>query len=196
MCWSAAAAAELAAAGLPCGGPRNLARILELAGGELRPAFRLVHLEPEVTPGLTAFICQHLSRALVWNEAWCTHPNGARGLRELTAVVDDPGAIAPAYAKLFGAERMELAEGCLRVESGTALLRFTTRGGLEGLHPAAAGLPAYPTPWLAALSVGVADPERTAACLAAAGVAVRRWRGRLLVPPAEATGVILEFAAD
>ena len=45
-------------------------------------------------------------------------------------------------------------------------------------------------------SVGVADPERTAVCLAATGVAVRRWEDRLLVPPAEATGVVLEFAAD
>ena len=56
---------------------------------------------------------------------------------------------------------------------------------------------AVQVPGTVSRSVGVADPERTAACLAAAGVA---WRsaddGRLLVPPAEATGVVLEFAAD
>ncbi len=188
-------ARELAAAGLAAEGPKDLARILELPEGEARPAFRLVHLDAAVTPGLSAFACEHLSRELVWNEAWCRHPNGAMALRALTAVVADPGALAPAYGRLFGAARVHSAGGCLSVEAGPALLRFTTAAGLSRLYPMARDLAGFAAPWLAALALAVEDTRGTAACLSQAGVAfTRAGPGRVLVPPGAASGVLVEFS--
>jgi hypothetical protein len=192
-----ALARELAAAGLAAEGPKDLARILELPGGAARPAFRLVHLDGAVTPGVSAFACQHLSRETVWNEAWCRHANGARAVRSLTAVVADPGVLAPAYARLFGAARVRLADGCLLVETGTALLRFTTAEGLSGLHPLASDLAGFPMPWLAAVTIAVEDTRKTTDCLLEADVAAQPiGDGRVLVPPAEASDVLVEFALE
>ena len=88
--------------------------------------------------------------------------------------IADPGALAPAYARLFGGAAVRLAGGCLSVETGTALLRFTTTEGLSGLHPLARDLAGFPAPWLAALTLAVEDTRRTAACLSTAGVALVR----------------------
>ena len=130
----------------------------------------------------------------MWNEAWCRHPNGAVALRALSAVVADPGALAPAYGRLFGAARVRLAGGCLSVEAGQALLRFTTAEGLSRLYPMARGLAGFPAPWLAALTLAVEDTEKTAACLSEAGVAfTRAGAGQVRVPPRAASGVLVEF---
>jgi hypothetical protein len=194
---AAAAAAELAAAGLPADGPKALRRSLELPEGEAMPTFSLVHLPASVTPGLSAFICQHLSRGLVWREAWQSHPNGACGIRGLTAVVADPGAMAGAYGALFGPARVSRTDGCLQVDSGTAVLCFVTEEALRRLHPRAAELPSIPESGLVALTVATRDLAETAACLTGAGVA-HGWddRRRILVSPLEATGVVLEFVAE
>ena len=194
---AAAAAAELAAAGLPADGPKALRRSLELPAGEAMPAFSLVHLPASLTPGLSAFFCQHLSRSLVWQEAWQSHPNGACGIRGLTAAVADPGAIARAYGALFGAARVTHADGCLKVDSGTAVLRFATAETLRRLHPGAAELPSIPESGLVALTIAARDLAETAACLTGAGVAYG-WddRRRILVSPLEATGVVVEFVIE
>jgi hypothetical protein len=177
-----ALAREIAAAGLAAEGPKDLARILELPGGAARPAFRLVHLDGAVTPGVSAFACQHLSRETVWNEAWCRHANGARAVRSLTAVVADPGVLAPAYARLFGAARVRLA---------------TTAEGLSGLHPLASDLAGFPMPWLAAVTIAVEDTRKTTDCLLEADVAAQPiGDGRMLVPPAEVSGALVEFSLE
>ncbi len=194
---AAVSAAELAAAGLPADGPKALRRSLELPDGEAMPAFSLVHLPASVTPGLSTFLCQHLSRSLVWQEAWQSHANGASGIRGLTAVVADPGEAARAYGALFGPARVTHADGCLKVDSGTAVLRFATGETLRRLHPRAAELPVIPESGLVALTVATRDLAETAVWLTGAGVA-HGWddRRRIHVSPLEATGVVLEFVAE
>lgn len=97
-----AAAAELTARGIAVDGPKDLKRILELPEGDALPAFSLVHLPPEAVPGLKAFLCQHLSRDLVWQPQWTAHPNTALGIRRVTVAVEDPEATARAYAEIWG----------------------------------------------------------------------------------------------
>ncbi len=194
---AAVSAAELAAAGLPADGPKALRRSLELPDGEAMPVFSLVHLPASVTPGLSTFLCQHLSRSLVWQEAWQSHANGASSIRGLTAVVADPGEAARAYGALFGPARVTHADGCLKVDSGTAVLRFATGETLRRLHPRAAELPVIPESGLVALTVATRDLAETAVWLTGAGVA-HGWddRRRIHVSPLEATGVVLEFVAE
>lgn len=67
-----AAYAELRAGGLPAKPPMDLSRPVE--GGVAR--FRLVQLDG--TPSV--FVCQHLTRELVWRREWQAHANGAAEL--------------------------------------------------------------------------------------------------------------------
>src|SRR5690349_1028460 len=67
-----AAYAELRARGVAAKPPMDLSRPVE--GGVAR--FRLVQVEGSPS----VFICQHLTRALVWRREWQTHANGAAEL--------------------------------------------------------------------------------------------------------------------
>ena len=97
-----ATAAWLKAQGLHPEGPRDLKRALEMPDGDLMPAFKLVHLPPEETPGLRAFFCQHLTPDIVRGRGWIIHALRAVSVESVVSVVADPAAVAPAYRKLFG----------------------------------------------------------------------------------------------
>jgi catechol 2,3-dioxygenase-like lactoylglutathione lyase family enzyme len=182
--------------GIEVEAPRDLKRLLELPDGTVELAFRLAHLPAGATPGVAAFVCQHLSRDLVWQAPWLAHANGARSLLSMTGVVEDPGAVAVAYGAMFGEDKVWADRGAVEVETGNGRLRFTTPDALAGLYAGVAGIGAFPVPWLAGLRIGVADLGATAACLDAAGARYLRDGERLLrLDPDAACGVALEFAA-
>ncbi len=193
---AAAAARELAHLGIDTAPPQDLKRKLELPEGEVEPAFKLVHLPAATTPGMPAFICQHLTRDLVWQTPWLDHGNGARALASVTGVVEDPGAVALAYGRLFGADAVWAERGQVTVETGHGRLRFTTAAGLATLYPGLSEAPAHAAPWLAGLRLLVADVNATAGYLDAAGVRYLRDGDTLLrLDPDYGCGVVIEFAA-
>jgi hypothetical protein len=67
---------------VPAEPPMDLARPVALDGESRLARFRLVQVSREV------FLCEHLTRELVWRREWQTHANGAREL----AAVDFPPA--------------------------------------------------------------------------------------------------------
>ena len=131
----------LAAGGFTPDGPKDLKRALELAEGEVLPAFRLVFLPPQETPGLRAFFCQHLTPDLIRRGHWLVHAIRAVSLKAVVTVVERPGDLAPAYARLFGTGAMsgdgELA--ARRLRRGRAAVRHARRtaAALSGYRPAA-----------------------------------------------------------
>jgi catechol 2,3-dioxygenase-like lactoylglutathione lyase family enzyme len=190
-----AAARALEDRGIETDAPQDLRRKLELPEGEVETAFRLVHLPAATTPGLRAFICQHLTRELVWQSPWLDHGNGARGIQSVTGVVEDPGAVALAYGRLFGEDAVWADRSQVTVETGGGGLRFTTAEGLSELYPGLPQAPAPAVPWLAGLRLVVADVNATAGYLDAAGVHYLRDGDNLLRLSAEsACGVAIEFA--
>lgn len=193
---AAAAARSLAERGIETDPPQDLRRKLELPEGEVEPAFKLVHLPAATTPGMPAFICQHLTRESVWQPPWLDHGNGVRALHSVTGVVADPGAVALAYARLFGEGAVWADHGQVTVEVGRGRLRFTTAEGLSGLYPGLPEAPGHPAPWLAGLRLTVGDLGATAGYLDAAEVPYLRDGDTLLRLAAElACGVVIEFAA-
>ena len=188
-------AASLARAGLKLDAPKDLARLLEVSEDDVMLRFRLVMLPPAATPGLSAFVCQHLTPDLVRWPAWLEHPNGAVSLKSLTAVVDDPRALIGAYERLLGAGSLIVGDGTLTVRAGRTALVFTTPRGLAGLHPGVKPLAVKP-PYLAAMTLGVVKPAATAQYLDDYGIKVSAGRdGVVRVDPLFASGVILAFAA-
>lgn len=194
---AAGAARMLSRQDIEIEGPRDLTRLLELPEGTVEPAFRLVHLLGSATPGLSAFIVEHLTPELVRQAPWLDHPNGARRIVSVTAVVADPGAGAPAYGPLFGEHRVTRGAGTVTVEAGRAAIRFVSVDTLRAELPGSLSLPESPLPWLAVARLAVADAAATAAYLQGAGVAFHQdGEGVLRIGPERTCGAILELVQD
>jgi catechol 2,3-dioxygenase-like lactoylglutathione lyase family enzyme len=172
-----AAYAQLSAIGAQP--PQDLKRLLDLPEGTVEPAFRLVHLSPE-TPG---FLCQHLSRDLVWQPQWLDHANGAHCVAAVSMRVEDLKFAAAAYGKLFGTRAVSQADEEVRVTVGEGVLRLRAAGpdapeGPEGLD------------------IAVEDLGCTQAVLEQAEIAHQRMDGRITVAEDDACGVALAFVAN
>lgn len=162
--------------------PRDLARILELPEGEVRPAFKLVHPGDPSAFGMPAFLCQHLTPTLIRRPAWLTHANGARGIRALDVAVDRPDRLVDIYRTVFGRGAVTTSSDLVTVRAGATVLRFgpIPHGGASGLS---------------ALAVEVADVDRAAVLLDRAEIVHRRTGNTLAVDAGQATGVSLVLVA-
>lgn len=153
---SARTHAALAAAGLHPEGPKDLRRALELPEGEVMPAFSLVFLPPEETPGFSAFFCQHLTPELLRRPEWLRHDNGARALTAVTVVADEPAALARGWAPVFGEHAVQVdGRGGAVIDTGCGEIRFLDYLALRRRYPKAT-LPIVKPPWLAAISIDAA----------------------------------------
>jgi catechol 2,3-dioxygenase-like lactoylglutathione lyase family enzyme len=186
--------AALAGAGLHPDGPKDLKRRLELPEGEALPAFQLVYLPPEELPDLRGFFCQHLTPEIVRRPEWLRHANGARRLAGLTVASDRPEALAPAYARIFGAAAVVPEDGGIAVETGGCRLSFLTPAGLTARYRPIV-LPDHPRPWMAAQTIAVADLGRCESVLRSAGLSPVIGAKGLLLPPDAASGCLLELIA-
>lgn len=106
---------------------KSLSRPVALEDGVKDARFALVTLPPETVAWGRLFVCEHLTRELVWRDDLCSHPNGAREITRIAIVVPDPYAEAMRLAPLFAEASMgpetphaELTLGHLRVDLVTA----------------------------------------------------------------------------
>jgi catechol 2,3-dioxygenase-like lactoylglutathione lyase family enzyme len=187
-----ATTAWLKAQGLHPEGPRDLKRALEMPDGDLLPAFKLVHLPPEETPGLRAFFCQHLSPEIIRGRNWIVHALRAVSLESVVSVIADPAAAAPAYRKLFGEDAVGASDGAVTVRTGGGLLEIVTAPQLRASYPDIE-IPDIAPPWCAAMRIGVLILADAADYLEARGVTVIPTPRGIAVPPAETNGAIVEF---
>jgi len=182
----------LAAAGFAPDGPKDLQRALELPGGDVMPAFKLVFLPPAATPGLRAFFCQHLTPDIIRRPAWVVHGNRAISLQSVITVVERPRDLGPVYARLFGGGAVAATAESLGVDTGEGDLLFVTRAELSRLYPRIE-LPKLSLPWTAAMQIGVPNIADTADYLDGKGIKTLSTGRGLAVPPELATGAIVEF---
>ncbi|HEX9491184.1 MAG TPA: VOC family protein [Stellaceae bacterium] len=190
---AAETAAELQRRGVAAGAPRDLARQLELPEGTALPRFKLVSLPPEATPGLSAFVCEHLTPDLVRRPAWLVHANGAVGLRGVTVLVAATEKLRLPYETLFGAGVIT-TDDVLTVHAGPHRLTFVTPDDFTALYPEAAVDVDRALPAIAAVTLTSRDLARTADHLTQWHVAHEALAdGTVLVQPAEASGTLLVF---
>ncbi len=190
-----ATARWLAAGGFRPDGPKDLKRALELAEGEALPAFKLVFLPQDETPGLRAFFCQHLTPEIVRRAGWLVHAIRAVSLKAVITVVEQPTGLAPAYARLFGADAVSADGESLRVDCGEGELLFVTHDGLQRLYPGI-DLPRRAGAWTAAMQIGVLILADAADYLDYKGVKFTATRRGMAVLPDQTTGALVEFVAD
>lgn len=187
-----AAHAELAAAGIGADPPLDFSRPVELADGARDAAFRIVQLPVQATPGCRAFLCQHLTRELVWRGEHQAHANGAAGIAALAVVAEDPAGAAREYARVFDVRPQPIPEGRL-ICTGSAPIAVASRAKL-GRRLSGVGLPGRPRPLVAALFIRVTDRRRAAQALHRGGFEpVGLADGSFAVHAERACGVTLVF---
>lgn len=189
-------AAALDAAGLPADGPKALKRLLELPEGDVLPEFKLVHLPAAATPGLRAFVCQHLTPALIRRPEWLAHANGARRLRGVTIVTDHPADAGFGYVPLFGEAALSAGDGEVSVVTPMGVLRFVAPRWLARHYGGAGEIPEVARPWPAAMTIEVGDLDRAAGVLARRRIAFHSRETSLVLPAAATGGTILELVAS
>jgi hypothetical protein len=146
----------------------EFSRPVELPGGTREARFRVSMASLERTPGGRAFVCEHLTRDLVWRPEYVRHANGALEIAAVAIVAGDVAAAARPYEHLLAATAEPIAEG-LVVRTGRAAIAFALAARLAARLPGA-GMSPRPAPFMAALFVRVADREAAAAALAAGGL--------------------------
>jgi hypothetical protein len=188
--------ATLAAAGAPVLPPLAFSRPVALPGGSRDAAFRTVRIaKPAVASGRLYF-CHHLTRDLVWRDAWRRHANGVLGIRDVVIAADRPEVLGGLFSALFGADAVVPIGGGLRLGVGLARLDVVARAEVERRFGSAAPAPDGRPEAMTALAFSVADLDRAATALRAGEVSgVVRQADRLLVPASETMGVTLEFRA-
>ena len=192
--------AEMTARHLEAGGfdphpVQDLARLLEMPEGDVKPAFKLIHLPHERVPGFAGFLCQHLTPELVWRPEWMDHPNGAKAVHAYTILHQDPESLKPVYERLFGHAAVA-QPGRLIVETGGGKLVFAHPDQIPQLHPGLDWAVPVRDGTIIAASIAVQDTDRTEAVLSSNGVDyLRNPDGSILVRPEAAHGAALAFQA-
>jgi hypothetical protein len=179
--------ARLRRAGLDIPGIAPLSRPVEPGG----PLARFERLPlPEALEGRVQLV-RHLTPEAIWQERWMAHPNGATELRAAIITANRPAESAARLSRLSG----------LPLEpdpAGGYALPLPDGARVRVLSPevAAALLPGVVPPALPAVTaivLGVADLDATRAALSA--VMRMETPAGLMVPPGEAAGCALVFAA-
>jgi hypothetical protein len=143
-------------------------------------------------PVVGFFVCEHLTPQFVYRAEWATHPNGARGIAGVSVIAEQPNRWIGELEKYFGAGAVRREGDGLLVETGTQPIRYLTRRDYAVRYPGVS--PVRPGDHPALLSLRVADLAVCEQVLTRNGVnPVKPDAGRLLVPPAEAAHLTIEF---
>jgi hypothetical protein len=189
---AAAGAAEIRGMGYASIGPTDFERPVTMPDGRKRAAKFATFLWPvdEAPGGVRLFACQHKTRETVWIPELQKHANTAHRIAEVLVTTPTPEADAKHLAKMIASEVGNHADGALVVSTGfgRADFVFLTRETMAKRYGVpAAGLPERAG---AGLRLVVGD---LAAAKAAAGAKAMAGNDAVVVPPADANGVMLAF---
>jgi hypothetical protein len=192
-----AAEVALRELGLPFAPPYEVARQSELPAASIVERFAVLNLPPAATPSMAGALCRSLPPVTPPQPEWLDHPNGVRRLVGATVIVPDTAPLQESYERLFGPANVHTTDKVISLRSGRQRLLLATRDDFAAMHPEVEPADGESDSFIALLTLGVADLDKTADYLV-------NWQieheapgtGRLVVPPAEANGVILEFVAE
>ena len=181
------------AAGLQPDAPLSFDRAVEIDGRTEQARFRTVRIPKTHMPVVGFFVCEHVTPQFVYRPEWTRHPNGARSILGVTVIAEQPTKWIGTLEKYFGAGAVRRDGDGLVVDTGTQPVRYMSRAAYAACYPGIVPVRSDDHPALLRLRV-----ENLSACealLKGNGVKVLRPDGdRLLVPPAEAAHLTLEFA--
>jgi catechol 2,3-dioxygenase-like lactoylglutathione lyase family enzyme len=163
-------------------------------GTDVTVGFSLTFVTHPEMPRAAFFTCQQHAPQYFWKPEYQRHANTARTIAEVVMVAQAPDRCAALFAGLHGADAVAAGPDGIVVT--------TARGRIAVLTPQAwaARYGALPHPDLgegprfAAFRVAAADIAGCAACLDGGHFQTIHIDDRLIVPPGQAFGVLIEFA--
>lgn len=187
--------AELKSRGFAALGPFDFSRPVDLPDGKKTAASFRTFLWPvdERPGGLRIFACQHLTRENVWIPDLTRHANTAVSLDRIEMLSKDPKAAAAHMSRLIDRPAEVMADGALRVATGSSRADFVflDRATLERRH---AGVPLAGIPEEGGITIAVRVANLDRAAEAVGARAAVTTTDVVKVAPANANGVILEFS--
>jgi catechol 2,3-dioxygenase-like lactoylglutathione lyase family enzyme len=186
--------AEFAAAGLATYAPFDFGRTAKLPDGTTaRVAFSLAFVTDPRMPDTAFFTCQQHAPKYFWKREYQVHANGARTIAEVIMVAPEPAALADFFAKLQGRDSVRSDAGALRVATARGVV--TVLDPREYARRFGAPSPGPGSPHFAALRISGIDLAAQARRLMSAQITHNARGEALQVPPSDAFGVAIEFAA-
>jgi len=180
------------AAGLNPDAPLAFDRAVEVLGKTEHARFRTVRIPKANLPVVGFFVCEHQTPQFVYRREWARHPNGARGIRGVTVIAEQPARWQGELEKYFGPGSAKRDGDGLMVDTGTQPIRYLARKDYIVHYPGVTPVRSGDHPAL--LSVQVDSLAACEALLKKNGVKLLKPdAGRLLVPPSEAAHLTLEF---
>ena len=149
-------------------------RAVELLGKTEHAWFRTVRIPKTNMPVVGFFVCEHQTPQFVYRSEWARHPNGARGIRGVTVIAEQPARWIGELEKYFGPGSAKRDGDGLVVDTGTQPIRYLARKDYIARHPGVT--PVRPGDHPALLTVRV---DSLAAC-----EALLRRNGVTVVKPA------------
>ena len=157
--------------------------------------FRTTQLRRDATPAGRFYFCQHLTRDLVWRDAWRQHPNAAVGVARAVIAAEDPAILGGLFARMFGARPVRQTDDGCSLILGLARFDVVTPPALWEMLGAAAPDSRGRRDYMAALTIRTLSLDAVQTALDAGGI--RGWDRigtSVLVPAREACGVTIEFS--
>lgn len=192
--------AAQAARGVPVQPVQYFTRNADLPDGTVATArFHTVRLPPRALFDGRVYFCEHLTPEYVWRPEWLVHPNGALHITRVAIAAADPDKLAATFERMFGegaVSRAASADAPRILTAGKVAVEIWPRAALtRALGPAmpdAAGRGDH----IALFGLRVRSLPDTAALLRANGVRIAHTdASRLVVSPADAVNVAIEFSA-
>jgi len=171
--------------------PFDFGRDAVLPGGATaRVAFSLAFATDPAMPGLAFFTCQQRHPPeLFWKPDYQRHPNGARRVTEVVMSAPEPMKHKTFLEQFAGGTAEPVSEG-LTIGQGGDRITVLGQAGIARRLP---GVDGGGSPRFCAARIAVGDLDATARILKSNDVAFAVTGAVLLVPPAAAHGVALEF---
>ncbi len=163
------------------------------AGDTVDLAFTVVMPVPGPAP-FPYNLCQHYTVQHFHRDDLRNHPNGARTLSAVYCVSENPEEDVKFYENLFGEKAVKTDDGMLSIAPGHVQMRLGSPATLKSLFPEVSSEAVQAPPYMAGMSIGVADIDDTKRYLSGSGVPIHTSsRGSLYVHPREAHGILIEF---
>jgi hypothetical protein len=188
----AAASAAIKQAGFATNEPFHVKREWVIGPGEsVFPEFDVIL--PIEAP-LVFNCCRYFNVDLYLRPEWLKHENGARRLRSVIAVADNPAAVAQSLGRLFGDVKNEPEAS--RTSPGRVDLAVYSPDNLRRLFGIAAGSLQPSAACYVGYVIEVESRDRLAACLDRGGVRYRTIGSDLAVDPSDGLGNLIVFISE
>lgn len=152
--------------------PVQRERPVQIDGAQHTMRFRNIFSDDARCPEGRYIVIEHQTPDLLWQPSLMAHPNGACSLREVLVVAQDDGVAGRLRALGSLAQSLTAEE-------------FARRFAVQAHAPS-----------FAAVTVSFADVDAAARMMETRGVALRRSRDDLWVPPEESNGFVLRMVQD